>query len=178
MAFKKGEKPPKKSKSSKTVRKKAKKFTYAAPSGMKPFFLQLLCRVGKDGLINDVEGVRFKGRPDNPKAKKVNLSETDPKTLIAIASRLGGTSFVTNPAKRLPAKAAFQMTTRVGANKEGDLRFTVREIRMKLDDKTKTLKKKDPIYRRLRRCARIMPGAFMKVGDFPKASKKKEADDE
>lgn len=176
----KDEEDTKKQKKKKPAKKakKRKKFTYAAPSDLKPFFIKILCRTGKDGLIQDVEAVRFKGRYDNPKAKSINLSEHDPKTLAAIAARLGGTSFVTNPDKRLPSKTVYVMICRVGKNKDGDIRFGVKEIVQKTDSGKKTLKKKDPNYRRLRKCNRIMPGAFMKIGEFPKLKKQKKGKEE
>jgi hypothetical protein len=179
MPFKKGHKPGVK-KGAKTApkRKPAKKFLFTAPKDMKPFFLHIIATTGKDGLLNSVEAIRFKGRPDNPKAKKSVLSEDDPKTLAAIAVRLGGTAFVTNLAKRLPAKAAFRLECRVGANAEGNLRFSVRSAVQKLDEKKKTLKKTDPTWKRLRRCAKVMPAAFVKVLPFPTATKKKKDEED
>jgi hypothetical protein len=169
----KGKGKGKKSKSSK------KKFTYPMPKNFKPFDGHLLVRTAKDGLLTNVEFVRFKGRPDNPKAKSVTLSQTDPATLSAIAARIGGTSFVTNPKKRLPPKCAFKITCRVGKNSEDNLRFAIREIVGKTSDGTKKkLSKKHPYYRRLRRCARTMPAAFMSIGEFPKPVKKGKSKDE
>lgn len=168
----------KKKKAKKKKGKKRKKFVYAAPSDMKPFFMHILCRTGKDGLISDVEVIRWKGRPDNPKAKSIKLSEQDPTVLSTVAARLGATSFVTNPDKRLPSKTTFRMLCRVGKNKDDNVRFGIKEIVMKTETGKKTLKKKHPYYRRLRRCNRIMPAAFMKIGDFPKLKKAKKGKDD
>jgi hypothetical protein len=154
-----------------------KKFVYPAPKDFKPFFAHILMRTGKDGLIQEVDCIRFKGRPDNPKAKQSLLSQHDPKTLAAIAARLGGATFVTNVAKRLPPKFTFRILARVGNNEEKGLRFGVKEIIGRSPDGTKkTLKKKHPWYRRIRRCARTMPAAFMGIGEFPKQSKKDKKD--
>lgn len=170
----------KKKKKKKGKKKKKKKFVYPAPEDMKPFFLKVMCRTGKDGLITDVEAVRYKGRYDNPKAKSITMSEHDPKTLAAIAARLTPRSFATNPDKRLPRKTVFVIIFRIGKNKDGNVRVGVKEIRMISEGGKKTLKKKHPDYRRIRKCTSIMPGAFQKIGEFPKIkkSKKKDEDDE
>ena len=162
-----------KKKGKKKKRKPAKKFFYEAPENFKPFFAHLFVQTGKDGLIQTVDVVRFKGRPDNPKAKQVKLSETDPETLASVAARLAGPTYKPNIAKRLPTNTSFRMLVRVGAS-DDNLRFGVKEILAKKGSKKKRLGKKHPWWRLLRKCSRTMPAAFMDIGEFPKFKKEKE----
>jgi hypothetical protein len=159
---------------------KKKLMTFKAPSDLKPHFLVVMTQTQKDGLFSHLAAHRYRGRPDNPKAKFADLAEYDPNTLTAIAMRLGGTSYVTNMQRRLPANSSFRILLRVGANRAtGAIRVGFKEIKMKGEGgKVKTLDKKDPIYRRIRKAARVLPAAFTKALPFPKLSKRKAKDDE
>jgi hypothetical protein len=163
----------KSSKKGKKKKGKKKKFMYPTPKDFKPFFVHLFVRTGKDGLIQSVEVIRFKGKPSNPKVKSVKLSETDPEVLVAVAARLAGPTYKPNPDKRLPPKMGFRILARVGQS-DGNLRFGVKEIIAKRDDGAKKkLSKKDPRWRMLRKCSSTMPSAFMRIGVFPKIQKEK-----
>jgi hypothetical protein len=81
-------------------------FTFDAPSDFKPFFLEVMVRTEKDGLLgNQIRAIRYVGRYD-PQAedkKKFDISAYDTKTLVGLQARLAQVTFKNNPTKFYPA---------------------------------------------------------------------------
>jgi hypothetical protein len=171
---KKGGFPPKKTDGkSKPKAKKKPLPTFKAPADFKAFFAKVNVKIAKDGIIDDVQVIRIKGSPTNENAKTVDMSLWDPETLRRFAIRYAGAAFIKSDKKRVAGPSGAQLLMRVGANKEtGALKVSFKNITFKLKDdkKAKLLDKKDPIYRALRKPARLVPGAFTKVKEFPSAA--------
>ena len=143
---------------------------FKAPDEFKPFFARVSVRIGKDGLMNDLKVLRIKGSPTNEDAKTVDMAQHDPETLVRVAARYSGPSFIRNEGKRVPANSIVSFLMRVGVKKENNqLTTAFKEFKIKNLEtkKTKTLEKSDPIYRASRKPARWMPAAFTGVKPFP-----------
>ena len=159
-------------KNGKGKKKKAKKagVIFKAPEGTKPFFVKTLLVYGKDGLFTDMKAIRIKGNAKNPDSKKVDLGLWDPDTHRKMAIRFAGAAFVRNEAKRLPAFSQAQALFRIAVNRDtGALKVSLKECKFRAgkDGKAKTLDKKNPFYRAIRKPVKFMAGAFDKVKDFP-----------
>lgn len=167
-AAKKSGKPGKGKK--KSAGKKKALPVFKAPAEFKPFFARMSVRIGKDGLMSDLKVIRIKGSPTNEEAKTVDMALHDPETLVRIAARYAGPSFIRNEGKRIPANSIVSCLMRVGVKKENNqLTTAFKEFKLKNLEtkKTKTLEKSDPIYRASRKPARWMPAAFTGVKPFP-----------
>lgn len=166
--------PPKKTDGKAKPKAKKKPLpTFKAPADFKAFFAKVNVKIAKDGIIDDVQVIRIKGSPTNENAKTVDLGLWDPETLRRFAIRYAGAAFIKSDKKRIAGPAGAQLLMRVGANKEtGALKVSFKNIKFKLKDdkKAKLLDKKDPVYRALRKPARLVPGAFTKVKEFPSAA--------
>jgi hypothetical protein len=164
---------------------------------MKPFFLLVTVASEKDGLLaGKIKATRFVGRfdPDAPAKKKFELSSYDVNTLLAIQSRLAAVTYKPSVDKkypvlpkerknlkgshRLPASTTFQVLMRVGRNIETKaLKVIIKEI-SQFSESSKTgrvrpvlLEKTDPVYRALRKSARILPAAFQSCQEPPKKTR-------
>jgi hypothetical protein len=170
---KKGFPPKKGDGKSKPKAKKKPLPVFKAPDEFKPFFAKVSVKIAKDGIIDDVQVIRIKGSPNNENAKTVDLGLWDTETLRRFAIRYAGAAFIKSDKKRIAGPSMAQMIMRVGANKEtGALKVSFKDIKFKAgkEGKAKMLDKKDPIYRALRKPARLVPGAFTKVKPFPSAA--------
>ncbi len=157
----------------------------------------------KDGLVGiDMKATRFQGRFDRDAddKKKADLGAYDPRTLMGIAARLSAVTYKTNAEKRfdaeikkrqdtkgghrLPASTMFQVLMRIG-KKSADQTITagIKQVWQIVDNGKgravpKELEKTDPVYRAIRKSARIMPAAFKDVQMPPKRGRKADADEE
>lgn len=154
---------------------KKKKIEFKAPEGEKPFFLRVGIAFDRDGLITDMSATRVKGNPDNENSKSVSLADWDPNTLRRLATRYAGPAFIRNEQKRLGAKAQAQLLVRVAINRETRfIKVSLKTAKFKVEDKkAKTLEKKDPVYRALRKPMAFLAPAFTKVRPFPSAAELK-----
>lgn len=154
---------------------KKKKIEFKAPEGEKPFFLRVGIAFDRDGLITDMSATRVKGNPDNENSKSVSLADWDPDTLRRLATRYAGPAFIRNEQKRLGAKAQAQLLVRVAINRETRfIKVSLKTAKFKIEDKkAKTLEKKDPVYRALRKPMAFLAPAFTKVRPFPSAAELK-----
>ncbi len=154
---------------------KKKKLEFKAPEGEKPFFLRVGIAFDRDGLITDMSATRVKGNPDNENSKSVSLADWDPNTLRRLATRYAGPAFIRNEQKRLGAKAQAQLLVRVAINRETRfIKVSLKTAKFKVEDKkAKTLEKKDPVYRALRKPMAFLAPAFTKVRPFPSAAELK-----
>jgi hypothetical protein len=154
---------------------KKKKIEFKAPEGEKPFFLRVGIAFDRDGLITDMSATRVKGNPDNENSKSVSLADWDPNTLRRLATRYAGPAFIRNEQKRLGAKAQAQLLVRVAINRETRfIKVSLKTAKFKVEDKkAKTLEKKDPVYRALRKPMAFLAPAFTKVRPFPSATELK-----
>ena len=154
--------------------KKKAGIVFKAPEGTKPFFVRALLQFGKDGLFTDLKAVRIKGNAKNPDAKKVDLALWDPETHRKLGIRFAGAAFIRNEAKRLPANSVAQALFRIAISRDtGAIKVGLKEVKFKAGDsdkKAKTLEKKDPIYRAIRKPVKFMAAAFTKMKDFPSAA--------
>lgn len=143
---------------------------WKAPADFKPFFLEVLVRTEKDGLLsNAIRATRYVGRydPEAPDKKKIDLGGYDQATLQGILSRLSMTTYTSNATKRLPANTTFKILLRANRKaKDGMLSILFKTISTGVKS-AKTgrvrpvlLDKKDPQYRMFRKCSRILPAAF------------------
>jgi hypothetical protein len=170
---KKGFPPKKGDGKSKPKSKKKPLPVFKAPDEFKAFFAKLNVKIGKDGIIDDIQVTRIKGSPTNENAKTVDMSLWDPETLRRFAIRYAGAAFIKSDKKRIAGPSMASMLMRVGAKKDtGALSVRFKDIKFKAgkDAKIKMLDKKDPIYRALRKPARLVPAAFTKVKPFPSAA--------
>jgi hypothetical protein len=170
---KKGFPPKKGDGKSKPKSKKKPLPVFKAPDEFKAFFAKVNVKIAKDGIIDDVQVTRIKGSPTNENAKTVDMGLWDPETLRRFAIRYCGAAFIKSDKKRIAGPSMASMLMRVGAKKDtGALSVRFKDIKFKAgkDAKIKMLDKKDPIYRALRKPARLVPGAFTKVKPFPSAA--------
>ena len=176
-AKKTGAKPGVKAKAgAKPVRKPIP--TWKAPADFKPFFLSVLVKTEKDGLLaSAIRATRYVGRydPQAPDKKKFDLASYDQSTLQGLLSRLSMTTYATNALRRLPANTTFKILLRVNRkSKDGMLSIIFKEISVAVTSKktgrviAQVLDKKDPQYRIFRKSARILPAAFKNVLMPPK----------
>lgn len=161
-------------KTSKAKSKKKAGVVFKAPEGTKPFFVRTLLQFGKDGIFSDLKAVRIKGNAKNPDAKTVDLALWDPETHRKLGIRFAGASFIRNEAKRLPANSVAQALFRIAISRDnGAIKVGLKEVKFKAGDsdkKAKTLEKKDPVYRAIRKPVKFMAAAFTKLKDFPSAA--------
>jgi hypothetical protein len=179
-------------KASKPAKKKNALPTFKAPEDFKPHFVTVRMKVEKDGLLASACKItRYQGRydPNADDKKKFDVGSYDPQTAQGILSRFSMVTYATNAAKRLPAGALYQVLLRVNKRaKDGDalsVLFKGLEQAVKSAKtgrtKLKAIDKKDPVYRKFRKAARILPSAFKDVIAPPKRTRganKKDQDDE
>ena len=155
---------------------KVKKIEFKAPEDEKPFFVKISLAIDRDGLFTDLKAIRIKGNPEKDTAQTVDFSSWDPDTLRRLGIRFAGPAFIRNVAKRLDAKSQAQILVRVSIKTDTRvIKCGVKSVKFKLDgDKAKTLDKKDPVYRALRKPAAFLAPAFTKVRPFPTKAELKE----
>jgi len=157
--------------------------TFEAPSDFKPAFFEVQFAVGEDGLMVPASfgAKRVRGRWDNAEAKRYDMAEYDPVTLLGIATRFAYITFAPNVAKRLPAGSKFQLVLRV-AKKAADGTLTARVVAARYVNDAGKWKwytdKADPIYRKLRRAAKVLPSAFVAVQLPPSGRRTKKSDED
>ncbi len=139
---------------------------FDAPSDFKPYFCEVRFKTGEDGLISPTgfDVSRVKGRWDNKEAPRYNFKDYDIPTLIGIVSRLSAITFAPNVLRRLPANSSFFLVLRVNRRSaDNSLAIIIKAAaRSNSAGKMKWFTDKaDPVYRRLRRAARILPSAFV-----------------
>lgn len=164
---------------------------FKAPEDFKPHFMTVLMKVEKDGLLSSsTKMTRYNGRydPEADEKKKFDVGTYDPKTVQGVLARFAMVTFITNVAKRLPVGAVYQVLLRIN-RKSADGSLSVLFKGMEVAEKSaktgrtklKAMDKTDPVYRRFRKAARILPPAFKEVLMPPKRERganKKKADDE
>lgn len=186
--------PPKKTTGTPAAKKPAakrspvKKITFQAPSDFKPCFIEVMFKMGKDGLASPQYKVtRIQGRWENPDAKRFDMLEYDAQTVLAMMSRLNGRLFAPNILRRLPANSSFKLILRVSKRSaDNTLMASVKEAaRLIVKEGAKPKwkwysDKKDPIYRKLRSANRFLAGAFTKIQLPPRPVRgsRKAADEE
>lgn len=172
---------------------KSKKKTlplFKAPEDFKPHFITVMMKVEKDGLLaGGIKMTRFVGRydPEAEDKKKFDVMSYDPKTVMGVQARFAGVTFINNMEKRIPS-GIYQVLLRVN-KKSADGSLSVlfkgmsQAVQSKKTGRTKLqdMDKSDPVYRRFRKAARLLPAAFQTVLMPPKRTRganKKESDDE
>jgi len=175
---------------------------FKAPADFKPHFVEVLFRTEADGLLgNAIKCTRYIGRydPNAEDKKKRDMANYDWKTMIGIQARFAGVTFKpTNDKKypvnvkeraglkgsmRLPASTTFKVLLRANRRKaDQTLSVIVKGVwQLGKNDSgrviTKELVKEDPVYRMIRRVARLMPAAFKDV-QAPPLLRRRKADDE
>lgn len=147
---------------------------WEAPSDFAPASFAFKLRSDRWGMVDtrSVSGERIRGRWDNADAKRFDLATYDHATLRAFAMAISAATYATNPARRLPPNQAFLFIVRcVKAKDTGILRarFIAIATKSKTDKKLVWYEdKKDLVYRKLRRAARILPSVFVDVQLPPK----------
>jgi hypothetical protein len=154
---------------------------FKAPEDFKPHFMTVLMRVEKDGLLSSsVKATRYQGRydPEADDKKKFDVMSYDPKTVLGVLSRFSMVTYATNAAKRLPAGAVYQVLLRVNrksADNSLSVLFKGLEVAQKSAKTGRTkmveIDKKDPVYRKFRKAARLLPSAFKEVLMPPKRTR-------
>ena len=154
---------------------------FKAPEDFKPHFMTVLMKVEKDGLLSSsTKMTRYQGRydPDADDKKKFDVASYDQKTVQGVLSRFSMTTFTTSPAKRLPAGAVYQVLLRVN-RKAADGSISILFKGMEQAEKSKktgrvkmaAMEKTDPVYRKFRKAARLLPAAFKEVLMPPKRTR-------
>lgn len=161
--------------------------TWKAPVDFKSHILEVVVKTDKDGLLGPaIRLTRYKGQfdPNCDPRKKWIVNEYDTTTCMGVLSRLSMVTFVTNQAKRLPPLTKFRIVMRVSMSKaKGDIiTITFKEVAQFKESKTGRVKaivldKKDPIYRKFRKSARLLPSAFAKVLMPPKKGRSTKAEE-
>ncbi len=154
---------------SKGKKKKAKGVVFKAPEGTKSFFVKMLVKFDKDGILGDMKATRVKGNIGNENAKTVDLLLNDPETSRKLLSRYAAGVFIKNEAKRIAPLSAASLILRVSVTKDSEIKTSFKEIKFKegKEGKLKLLPKKHFTYRALRKPARMLAGAFTKIAEFP-----------
>jgi hypothetical protein len=153
--------------------------THQAPDGFKSCTFDLKFRTLHDGTIDpQVKCEAISGKWDNPEARRVDMSLYDVQTITGVVSRLSAIMYASNLARRLPADAAFSIIGRAGANSEGNLIFSFRQIARGKATKSGITwipytDKADPLYRKFRRATRLLRGAFVDAKPMPSISEVK-----
>ena len=179
MAFVKGQKPPKAKKGAKKAASKRKPLpVFKPPEDFKACFVRVMLRTDKDGILGDCKALRYKGRPGTDSEKVLPMASFDARTQIRLAMRIAGKNFIASEKKRLPPNSTAVLLIRVGTKAAtGGLTTSIKEVAFAEGKgaKPKTMKnKKSPIYRALRKCNRLLPGAFTTLQPFPATKEYKE----
>lgn len=156
--------------------KKAARLTFKAPQDMKPVSLKADLVFGKDGHLTQTRFTSIKGKVGSDSAKTIDLGLYDAVTQNMVIARLAGPLFIKSEKKRLPAGLMIQALFRVGRSaKTGAVSVGLKEVKAKMPEKkAKTLEKKDPMYRVIRKSVRPMEAAFVKMKPFPSNKELKE----
>jgi hypothetical protein len=156
-------------KGKKGKKKKTARLTFKAPQDMKPVSLKADLVFGKDGHLTQTRFTSIKGKVGSDTAKTLDLGLYDMMTQNMVIARMAGPLFIKSEKKRLPAGLMIQALFRVGRSaKTGAVSVGLKEVKAKLPDKkAKTLEKKDPTYRVIRKAVRPMEAAFVKMKPFP-----------
>lgn len=157
---------------------------FDAPSDFKPFFLDVTFNSGADGMIipNEIKALRIKGKWETAENPRYDLAEYDVATLVGIASRLSSITYAANLLKRLPLDSRFKLIIRVSKRAaDGSILVGVKAGAMSAPGSAKMKWIKDntnPVYRKLRRCNRLMPSAFVDVQLPPMKRRGKKAEED
>lgn len=151
------------------------KATFAAPGDFKACFYEVTFKTEADGLLGSkITATRIQGSYEKaPEKNRRPVHKFDPRTLMGIAARIGAATFISKPESRLPANSIFVVLYRVGVNSAtGDVRVGIKSIKANMTKNSVTrqveLDKAHPIYRRIRRSTRYLPGAFLTAIQPPK----------
>lgn len=159
---------------------------WTAPADFKPHLLEIVVKTDKDGLLGPgINITRYRGQITDDPRKKWNVAEYDLQAVLGVLSRLSMTTYVTNVAKRLPANTRFRIVVRVSMSraKQNMLTCSFKEIDRVVKLKSGKVKvvpydKKDPIYRKFRKSARILPSAFANCLMPPKKTRQRKQAEE
>lgn len=157
---------------------------FKAPADFKPAFFEVIFESLRDGLVRggSIRIDRVRGRWDNPDSKRFDLATYDVATLLGVATRLGGMAMAPNVLRRLPPKSKFGVVLRVNRRSaDGSLAVIVKGIKQLVVSGEKAkwkwlTDKTDTTYRKIRKMARSLPGAFVEVQLPPSGRQKKAAD--
>lgn len=157
-------------------KKKAARLTFKAPADMKPISLKADLVFGKDGHLTQTRFTAIKGKVGADSAKTIDLGDYDQQTQNMVIARIAGPIFIRGEKKRLPGGIMMQALFRVGKSaKTGAITVGLKEVKAKLPEKkAKVLAKKDAMYRAIRKAARPMEAAFVKMKPFPSNKELKE----
>lgn len=152
-----------------TKEQKAKLVAHKAPADFKPAYYELRVKTSHDGMLVLDKMERIKGAWDNPDAKRFNLAEYDVGTLVGVMSRLQASGYSSNFHRRWKPKSFYGIILRTGMSKAtGTLTVSVKGAYEVVDGKTPGKKKRawfedktDATYKKIRRAARLLRGAFV-----------------
>lgn len=169
---------------------KAGPILFKAPSDFKPAFFEISFETLRDGLLRGGSIVvnRVKGRWDNEDAKRYDLAEYDVATLMGIATRLGAMSMAPNVLKRLPPKTKWMIIIRVMKRSATDSISAgikgIKYLGVGKNDKPKWFWVNTQStgadllnYRKIRKMARTLPGAFVEVQLPPSGRRPKKSEE-
>lgn len=167
------------------ARKRPAPILFKAPADFKPAFFEIAFESLRDGLIRggSIKVVRVRGRWDNADAKRYDLADYDQATLLGVASRLGGMAMAPNVTKRLPPKSKYGIIVRVNRRSaDGALVTPLKGIKQLVVSGEKAkwkwmTDKTDVTYRKIRKLARALPGAFVEV-QLPPSGRRSKKDAE
>ena len=160
--------------------------TWMAPADFKPAFFNFTFQTDSQALIvpESVQGMRYRGRWDNPEAKTFDLRDYDVSSLIGFASRLSAAIWAPNVVRRITPDASWRLVLRV-AKRSTDGSLAARIIGVAIKKEGKKARwiedKTDVDLRKIRRAARWLPAAFTDVQLPPstrRSSKKEEEAEE
>lgn len=155
--------------------------TWDAPADFKPAFFDFRFSLDSQALIipASCQGMRVKGRWDNPEAKTYDLREYDMNTLIGFFARLSAAIWAPNVLRRVTPETSYRMIVRCN-RRAADGTLAVRIVGLAHKSEGKKAKwfedKSNPDFRKFRRAARWLPAAFTDV-QLPPSRRKAKAEE-
>lgn len=180
VAAKRGAASPKKAL---TAEQRAQLRIHRAPADFRPAAVEITFTTAHDGMVSP-KGLRIervKGSLDNENAKRFDMFAYDPTTAAALIARLSAGVHATNALKRLPGNRTFFVAVRAGVTKDGDLTCSLKSLQVKGARDTWAELTRDStgaaydVFRKMRRTAVLLRGAFtecllLPAGRAPKAA--------
>lgn len=165
-----------------TADQKKKLVMFKAPSDFRSAYYEVKFMTQHDGMISPkIKVERIKGSWDNPDAKRFDLATYDVETLVGLTSRLQASFYSSNFHRRLPPKAKLGIFVRAASSKAtGALTVSIKAAYQVVEVNGKAKRKwfedkADPVYKKIRRSARLLRGAFVN-NQLPPAGRTRKAD--
>lgn len=139
----------------------------APPTFSKSAAVEVVFSTDRDGFVAPGTIVEFLAPRSD---ERYDMVRHDPDTALCLASRICMLTYITNPAKRLPANTEYTLLLRVSvaAARDNEVKASVKTVWSRTLGKKKSadlveMDKKDPVCSRLRRSGKFLAPAFTKA---------------